>query len=94
MIILTTQLEVMGLMQKQVQVREVSGQQQLLIAQKVENMPEHAAIAVDEVVLLQRVQHYWNSAVEHLGQARLGISEKNIVNFYCPWFSKKVDLSI
>lgn len=64
----------MRLMQQQLHVWEVGRQQQLLVAKEVQNVTEHAAVTVDEVVLLQSVQHDWNRPVEHLTQPRLRVA--------------------
>ena len=37
-------------------------------------MAKHAAVAVDEIVLLERVQHDGDRAVEHLAEPRLRVA--------------------
>uniref|UniRef100_A0A2H1VXK1 SFRICE_012251 n=1 Tax=Spodoptera frugiperda TaxID=7108 RepID=A0A2H1VXK1_SPOFR len=76
---LTVKLEELRLMYQKVQVLEVGWQQQLPVAHVVEDVAEHATITVDEVVLLQRVQDYWNRAIhiiievgENHASARMG----------------------
>lgn len=44
-------------------------------------MSEHAAISVDKVVLLQRVQHDGDAAVEQFGQSGFGVSGTNIMTY-------------
>lgn len=56
-------------MHQQLKTGEVSRKKQLLIPQEVEDMLEHAAVPVDEVVLLQCVQDYGDGPVEHLAQS-------------------------
>ena len=68
---LTLNLEVAGLLHQTVDLAEVVRHADLAAAHEVEDVPEHLAVAVDEVVLLQRVQHYGHLAVEQLGQPRL-----------------------
>ena len=50
---------------------EVLREEEARVAHKVEHVPEHLAVAVDEIVLLQAVQHNGNAAAEHLRQPRL-----------------------
>lgn len=61
---LTCYVEVSRLLQQQIQVGEVVGYQQPGISHKVQYMPKHAAVSVDEVMLLQRVQNDGDAAVE------------------------------
>lgn len=63
-------------MHQQVQVLEVVRQQQFLVPQEVEDVPEHTAVAVDKVMLLQRVQHYGYRAVEHLAETRIWVTRQ------------------
>lgn len=63
----------MSLLHQQVDVVEVLGYEQLGVAHEVQYVPEHPAVAVYEVMLLQRVQHDRYDSVEQLGQPRVGI---------------------
>ena len=58
------------LFQQQFHIGKVVGEQEPpAVADKVENVPEHVAVAIDEVVLLEAVQHDGDAAVEHFGEA-------------------------
>lgn len=52
---------------------EIFGYQESRVPHEIQNVPEHASIAVNEIVLLQRVQYnrYW--AIEQLRQFGIGI---------------------
>jgi hypothetical protein len=71
--LLTSYVEVPGLFQEQVQVGEVVRDEETRVPHEVQDVAEHAAVAVDEVVLLQGVQHDGDAAVEQLGQTRLRV---------------------
>lgn len=49
---LTDDLKIFGFLQQQLEIAEILRNQQLRVAHEVEDVPEHVAIAVDEVVLL------------------------------------------
>lgn len=61
---LTRDVEVARLLQQQIQIGEVVRQQQAGIPHEVQYVPKHAAVPVDEVVLLQGVQDDGDAAVE------------------------------
>lgn len=70
-------------MQKQVQVGEVTRQKQFLVSQEVEDVPEHAPVPVDEVMLFQSIQYDRNRSVEHLAEARVRVTVNKIQKYFC-----------
>ena len=71
----TWKLEVSSLLEEKVEVLKVVRQKGPPAPHKVEDVPEHLPVPVDEVVLLERVQHDGDPAAEHLGEAGVGVSE-------------------
>lgn len=71
---LTCDVEVSGLFQKQVNVSEGVGDEEARVPHEVEDVSEHAAIPVDEVVLLQGVQDDGDAAIEQFGQSGVRVS--------------------
>ena len=65
--------DVTYLLVEQVELVELSRQQQLGGPQEVEDVAEHLAVTVDEVVLLQTVEDDRHAPVEHLAEAGLGV---------------------
>ena len=57
-----------GLLVELLELVELSGHHKTLGAQVVEDVAEKFAVPVDEVVLLQRVQHDWDAPIKHPGQ--------------------------
>lgn len=57
-----------GFFDEQLQLVEVVRYREVVGAKEVEDVAEHLAVAVDEVVLLQTVQYYGYIAIEHVGQ--------------------------
>ena len=56
---------------KQVELLEVVWKNELSCPAEVEDVPEEAPVAVDEVMILHAVQYDRNRTVEHFPQARL-----------------------
>lgn len=71
--ILTVQLEELSFLHQKIIVLEIFREQQHLIAQKIENVTEHSAIAINEVMLLQGVKNNGHVAGKHPAQFRLRI---------------------
>lgn len=61
---LTWNVEISGLLQQKIQILEVLGNEQFRVSHKVENVSEHTSVPVYKIVLFQRVQDYWDAAVE------------------------------
>ena len=61
------------LLVEQVELVELARQQELGGPQEVEDVSEHLAVAVDEVVLFQTVEDDRHTPVEHLAEAGLGV---------------------
>lgn len=71
MFVLTLQFEETSLLQQQVNVGEILRNEHARVTHEIEDVTEHASIAVDEVVLLERVQHDGRAAVEEARQLRV-----------------------
>lgn len=67
MVELTNNIKIARLLQQQIDIGKIVRNQQLGISHKIQNVPKHAPIAIDEIVLLQRVQHNRNGAIEQFG---------------------------
>ena len=67
--VLTWKLEVLRLLQEKLQVLEVVRQDWPAGPHEIEDVPEHSAIPVNEVVLLEGVEHDGDPAAEHPRQA-------------------------
>lgn len=71
---LTCDVEVSGLLQQQVNVSEGVGDEETRVPHEVEDVPEHAAVPVDKVMLLQGVQDDGDAPVEQFGKSGVRVS--------------------
>lgn len=70
---LTSDLKISSFFQQQINVGEVIWNEKLGISHEIQYVPKHAAIAVNEIVLLEWIQYDRNGAIEEFGEARIGI---------------------
>lgn len=62
--LLTDNLKIFGFLKQQVKIAEVLGDQKLRVSHEVQNVSEHVAIAIDEIMLLQGVENDWDASIE------------------------------
>ena len=62
--ILTTNIKISRFLEQQIEIGKVFGYQESRVPHEIQYVSEHPAVPVDEVVLLQRVQDYGDTAVE------------------------------
>lgn len=67
-VMLTLYFEIFGLLQQEIQIGERVRYKEAGVPHEIQNVTEHAAVPVDEVMLFQRVQHNRYRAVEELRQ--------------------------
>jgi len=77
---LTRNFKVSGLLEEKFEVVEVVLEEKFRVSHEVEDVSEHGSVTVDEVVLLQTVQHDGDAAVEEFRQSRLWVPENKITN--------------
>lgn len=70
----TDYVVIFGFFKQQFHVGEIVGYEESAVPYEIENVSKHLAVAIDEIVLFQTVQHDRDATVEHFGQAGIGES--------------------